>query len=178
MKGLASDQVGDGRFVAVPACTSPGIPCGIKSLELILLWVELIGMGCWVISSNLHINATSRPPSFPAQSESRGVRRLPGSFGVAEGAAGGLRPGAPQLCGNCWEMLPSTNAFALHLPLLVAAKVPYSFLSQVDTDVLVWLAQEGSALSDKEMLGTLLLTASMQFLICSPDELSAVLSYK
>lgn len=55
---------------------------------------------------------------------------------VAEAGAEALRPGSPQLCGNCWEMLPSTNAFALHLPLLVAAKVSYIFLSQIDTDVL------------------------------------------
>lgn len=65
------------------------------------------------------------------------MRRLLGSSCVAEVSIEALRPGSPQLCGNCWEMLPSTNMFALHLPLLVVAYMLYIHLSQVDTDVLV-----------------------------------------
>lgn len=61
-------------------------------------------------------------------------------------------------------MLPSTNMFALRLPLLAAAKVPYIFLSRIDADVLVGPSQL-SALSN-EMLGALLLTAGVQLLIC------------
>jgi len=68
--------------------------------------------------------------------------------------------------------------FALCLPLPVAAKVPCIFLSQLDTDTPVWLPQERYALSNKEALAALLLTARVQFLICSPEELSAVFSFK
>lgn len=47
-------------------------------------------------------------------------------------------PCPPQLCGDCWEMLLSANTVALHLPLLMAAKVLYVFasFSQIDTDVI------------------------------------------
>lgn len=62
---------------------------------------------------------------------------MSGSICVAEVGVEALSPCSPQLCGDCWEMLLSTNTFALHLLFLVAAKVPYIFtsFSQIDTDV-------------------------------------------